>query len=91
MGDTKKGLGFIRKAMGLARKSMAKKHQAIAHLVKSRLLSQRRPGLIQESLEKDLALSLEMGTSLLTQKIRYAYNAPGAFVMVAKKIPEPEA
>jgi class 3 adenylate cyclase/tetratricopeptide (TPR) repeat protein len=91
LGDTKKGLGFIRKAMSLARKSMAKKHRAIAYLVKSRLLSPRRPDQIQKSLEKALALSLEMGTSLLTQKIRYAHKVPGAFSTDAKKVPEPNA
>ena len=91
LGDTKKGLAFIRKAMTLARKSRAKKHLAIAHLAKSRLLSQRRPDRIQASLEKALALSLEMGTSLLTQKIRYAYTAPGASAMDAKNVSQPHA
>ena len=91
LGDAQKGLDFIRKAMILARKSSAKKHQAIALLAKSRLLSPRRPNQVQKSLEKALALSLEMGTSLLTQKIRSAKNAPSAFTMDVKKFPNPKA
>ncbi len=79
LGDNKKGLDFIRKAMNLARKSGAKKHQALALLTKSQLLSQNRPRLIQQSLEKALTLSLEMGTRLLTQKIRHTYKTIGAF------------
>jgi tetratricopeptide (TPR) repeat protein len=79
LGDNKKGLDFIRKAMNLAQKSGAKKHQALAFLAKSRLLSQSRPGLVQRSLEKALTLSLEMGTGLLTQKIRHAYKTTGTF------------
>jgi len=74
LGDNKKGLDSIRKAMNLTRKSGAKKQTAQALLAKSRLLSQSRPSLIQKSLEKALTLSLEMGTRLLTQKIRYAYK-----------------
>ena len=70
LGDNKKGLDFIRRALNLARKSGAKKHQALSLLAKSRLLSRNRPGLVQRSLEKALTLSLEMGTRLLTQKIR---------------------
>ena len=89
LGDTKKGLAFIRNAMTLARKSKAKKHLAIAHLAKSRLLSQRRPDLIRMSLEEALALSLAMGTSLLTRKIRDALTASEIFAMDAKKIPHP--
>ena len=77
LGDNKKGLDSIRKAMNLTRKSGAKKQTAQALLAKSRLLSQSRPSLIQKSLEKALTLSLEMGTRLLTQKIRYAYKTMG--------------
>jgi class 3 adenylate cyclase/tetratricopeptide (TPR) repeat protein len=77
LGDNKKGLDSIRKAMNLTRKSGAKKQTAQALLTKSRLLSQSRPSLIQKSLEKALTLSLEMGTRLLTQKIRYAYKTMG--------------
>jgi hypothetical protein len=77
LGDNKKGLDSIRKAMTLTRKSGAKKQTAQALLAKSRLLSQSRPSLIQTSLEKALTLSLEMGTRLLTQKIRYAYKTMG--------------
>jgi hypothetical protein len=77
LGDNKKGLDSIRKAMNLTRKSGAKKQTAQALLTKSRLLSQSRPSLIQKSLEKALTLSLEMGTRLLTQKIRYAYKTVG--------------
>ncbi len=79
LGDNKKGLDFIRKAMNLAQKSGAKKHQALALLVKSQLLSQNRPSLIQKSLENALTLSLEMGTRLLTQKIRYACKTMKVF------------
>jgi len=75
LGESKKGLYFIRKAMHLARKSGAKKHLALALLAKGRLLSQNRPDLIQKCLEKALTASLEMRTRLLTQKIRYAYKA----------------
>ena len=85
LGDTKKGLAFVRKALILAQKSRSKKHLAIAYLTRSRLLSPRRPDLIQKSLEKALALSLEMGTSHLTQKIRSGNNAPGTFAMDVKK------
>jgi len=77
LGDNKKGLDFIRRALNLARKSGAKKQTAQALLAKSRLLSQSRPILIQKSLEKALTLSLEMGTRHLTQKIRYAYKTMG--------------
>ncbi len=77
LGDNKKGLDSIRRAMTLTRKSGAKKQTAQALLAKSRLLSQSRPSLIQKSLEKALTLSLEMGTRLLTQKIRYAYKTMG--------------
>jgi tetratricopeptide (TPR) repeat protein len=77
LGDNKKGLDSIRKAMNLARKSGAKKQTAQALLSKSRLLSQTRPRLVQKSLEKALTLSLEMETRLLTQKIRYAYKTMG--------------
>ena len=77
LGDNKKGLDSIRKAMNLTRKSGAKKQTAQALLAKSRLLSESRPSLIQKSLEKALTLSLEMGTRLLTQKIRYAYKTMG--------------
>ena len=79
LGDNKKGLGFIHKAINLARKSGAKKHQAIALLARSRLLSQSRPGLIRDSLEKALVLSLEMETRLLTQNIRHSFKTIGAF------------
>ncbi|MBW2196318.1 MAG: AAA family ATPase [Deltaproteobacteria bacterium] len=79
LGDKKKGLDFTRKALNLARKSGAKKHQALALLAKSQLLSQNRPSLIQKSLEKALALSLEMGTRLLTQKIRHAHKTIDSF------------
>jgi class 3 adenylate cyclase/tetratricopeptide (TPR) repeat protein len=75
LGDNKKGLYFIRKAMNLALKSGAKKHQAIALLVRSLLLSRSRPGLIRESLEKALILSLEMETCLLTQRIQQAQES----------------
>ncbi len=85
LGDKKKGLGFIGKAMNLARKSGAKKHQAIALLAKSRLLSQSRPGLVQRSLENALTLSLEMGANLLTQKIRSAYEMMGNLGMESEK------
>ena len=78
LGDNKKGLGFIRRAMNLARNSGTKKHQAIALLARSRLLSQSRPSLIRDSLEKALILSFEMGTRLLTEKIRHAYKTIGA-------------
>jgi class 3 adenylate cyclase/tetratricopeptide (TPR) repeat protein len=78
-GDNKRGLDFTRKALALARKSGAKKHQALALFAKSRLLSRDRPGLIQKSLENALTLSLEMGTRLLTEKIRHAYKTIGAF------------
>jgi len=77
LGDNKKGLDSIRKAMNLTRKSGAKKQTAQALLSKSRLLSQSRPSLIQASLEKALTLSLEMGTRLLTQNIRNAYKTMG--------------
>ena len=83
LGDNKKGLDFTRRALNLARKSGAKKHQALSLLAKSRLLSQSCPGVIQKSLENALTLSLEMGTRLLTQKIRYAYRTMGAFEMDA--------
>jgi tetratricopeptide (TPR) repeat protein len=79
LGDNKKGLDFIRRALNLALKSGAKKHQALALLVKSRLLSQNRPGLVRRSLENALTLSLEMETRLLTQKIRNAYKKIGAY------------
>jgi class 3 adenylate cyclase/tetratricopeptide (TPR) repeat protein len=88
LGDRNKGLDCIRRALYLAQKSDSKKHQAQALLVKSRLLSQSRPGLIQESLDKALTLSLEMGTRLLTQKIRHAYGTMDAFEMDSKKAPE---
>jgi class 3 adenylate cyclase/tetratricopeptide (TPR) repeat protein len=78
LGDNKKGLDFIRRALNLARKSGAKKHQALALLAKSRLLSQSRPNLIQEALENALTLSLEMRTRLLTQKIRHTYKTMDA-------------
>jgi len=78
-GDNKRGLYFTRRALALARKSGAKKHQALALLAKSRLLSQNRPGLIQKSLENALTLSLGMGTRLLTEKIRHAYKTIGEF------------
>jgi tetratricopeptide (TPR) repeat protein len=74
LGDNKKGLDSIRKAMDLVRKSGAKKQKAQALLAKSRILSKNRPDLIQKSLDKALTLSLEMGTRLLTQKIRNAYK-----------------
>jgi len=90
LGDNKMGLGFIGKAMNLARKSGAKKHQAIALLAKSRLLSQSRPGLVQRSLENALTLSLEMGANLLTQKIRYAYGTMGTFEMDSEKALKPQ-
>lgn len=79
LGDRKKGLVFIRKAMNLAEKSGAKKHQAQALLTKTRLLSQSRPGWIQKALDKALTLSLEMDTRLLTQKINNAYQKKGTF------------
>jgi tetratricopeptide (TPR) repeat protein len=90
LGDKKKGLGFIGKAINLARKSGSKKHQAIALLAKSRLLSQSRPGLVQRSLENALTLSLEMGANLLTQKIRSAYEMMGNLGMESKKALKPQ-
>jgi class 3 adenylate cyclase/tetratricopeptide (TPR) repeat protein len=90
LGDKKKSLVFIGKAMNLARKSGAKKHQAIALLAKSRFLSQSRPGLVQRSLENALTLSLEMGTNLLSQKIRYAYETMGNFGTESKKALKPQ-
>jgi hypothetical protein len=83
LGDNKKGLDFIRRALNLARKSGAKKHQALALLAKSQLLSHNRPGLIQKSLENAHTLSLEMGTRLLTEKIRHTYKTMDAFEMDA--------
>jgi class 3 adenylate cyclase/tetratricopeptide (TPR) repeat protein len=86
LGDNKKGLDFIRRALNLALKSGAKKHQALALLAKSRLLSQNRPGLVRRSLENALTLSLEMGTRLLTQKIRHTHKTMDAFEMDYKKV-----
>jgi class 3 adenylate cyclase/tetratricopeptide (TPR) repeat protein len=77
LGDKKRGLDFIRKALNIARKSGSKKHQAIALLTKSQLLSRIRPGLKKKSLENALTLSLEMGTRLLTEKIRHDYKTTG--------------
>jgi Double zinc ribbon len=78
LGDKKRGLDFIRKALNLARKSGSKKHQAVALLTKSQLLSHSRPGLIKRSLENAQTLSLEMRTRLLAEKIRLAYKTTGA-------------
>jgi class 3 adenylate cyclase/tetratricopeptide (TPR) repeat protein len=78
LGDKKRGLDYIRRALNIARKSGSKKHQAIALLTKSQLLSPNRPGLIKKSLEYALTLSLEMGTCLLTEKIRHAYKTISA-------------
>ena len=72
LGDKKRGLYFIRKALNLAQKSGAKKHQAQALNIKAQLLRRSRPGEARRSFGEALALSEEMGTILLTERIRQA-------------------
>jgi tetratricopeptide (TPR) repeat protein len=72
LGEKEKGLYFVRKALGIATKSGAKKHQARALLVKGRLMAQTRPGLARRYLEKALALATEIGTVLLVERIEQA-------------------
>ena len=69
LGDNKKGLYFVRKAINLAQKNGAKKHHARALLIRGQLLSRTRLGLAQRSLGKAIALSREMNTRLLSARI----------------------
>jgi class 3 adenylate cyclase/tetratricopeptide (TPR) repeat protein len=73
-GDNKRGLYFIRKALNLAQKNGAKKHHARALIIKAQLLSLSRPGVARRSFSEALALSEEMGTILLTKRIRQSMS-----------------
>lgn len=72
--DRKKGLGFIRKALDLAEKSKSKKHLARALFLRGQILSETRPGLARNALERALGFSRQMGTSFLTEKVRLALD-----------------
>jgi tetratricopeptide (TPR) repeat protein len=72
--DRKKSLYFIRKALNMAQKSGAKKHQAKALLVRGKLLAKTRPNVAEQSFQKALDLSQEMGTRLLTKNILHLKN-----------------
>ncbi len=75
MGERKKGLDFIRRAMRLAERHGVRKHQARALLVRGRLLKGTHPSLARRSLEKALSLSEKMGTRLLSIQIRQELQA----------------
>jgi hypothetical protein len=68
-GERKRGLDFLNRAIRLARKSGARKHEAKALFIKGRILADVRPGLARLALEQALALSGAMGTRLLTERI----------------------
>jgi class 3 adenylate cyclase/tetratricopeptide (TPR) repeat protein len=72
LGEKEKGLYFVRKALTIANKTGAKKHQARALLVKGRLMAQNSPGLARRYLEKALAIATEIGTVLLIERIEQA-------------------
>ena len=72
LGEKKKGLYFIGKALDIANKSGAKKHQARALLVKARLMAQTRPNLACNHLEKALTLANKIGVVLLAERIELA-------------------
>ena len=73
MGERKKGLDFIKRAMRLAERHGVRKHQARALLVRGRLLKGTHPSFARRSLEKALSLSEKMGTLLLSIQIRQAF------------------
>ncbi len=70
LGDRKKGLAFIGKALRLAGQSRARKHQARAFLVKAALVKKTRPAMARRFLKEALAMSEKMGTRLLSRRIR---------------------
>ena len=72
LGDRKKGLVFIGKALRLAEQSRARKHQARALLVKAALVKKTRPAMARRFLKEALVLSEKMGTRLLNDSIRLA-------------------
>lgn len=69
LGDRRKGLAFIAKAIRSAEQSGAQKHQAQALLVKASLLKKTRTEMSQRLLQKALVLSEKMGARLLTDRI----------------------
>ena len=72
LGQKEKGLYFVRKALSMADKTGAKKHQARALLVQGRLMAQNRPGLARRHLERALALAAEVRAVLLVEQINRA-------------------
>jgi class 3 adenylate cyclase/tetratricopeptide (TPR) repeat protein len=68
-GERKRGLDFLNRAIRLARKSGARKHEAKALFFKGRILADVRPGPARLALEQALALSRAMGTRRLTERI----------------------
>jgi tetratricopeptide (TPR) repeat protein len=68
-GDRERGLAFAGRALRLARNTGARKHEARALCMKARILMKSRPGLALKSLKQALAMSLAMGTRLLTERI----------------------
>jgi len=67
-----KALYFARKALGLATKSHAKKHQALALLLRARLIARTRPRASREHLDRALSLAEEMGTPVVRKRILHA-------------------
>ncbi|MBW1924026.1 MAG: tetratricopeptide repeat protein [Deltaproteobacteria bacterium] len=70
MGERKKGFAFLRKALDLAERNGARRHQARALLLKGRFLRKTRPAEGRKCLERALRLSEEMGTIRLSHRIR---------------------
>jgi class 3 adenylate cyclase/tetratricopeptide (TPR) repeat protein len=75
MGERKKGLDFIKRAMRLSQRHGVRKHQARALLVRGRLLKGTHPSLARSSLERALSLSEKMGTHLLSNQIQQELQA----------------
>jgi tetratricopeptide (TPR) repeat protein len=69
LGQKEKGLYFVRKALSIADRTGAKKHQARALLVKGRLMARNRPGIARRHLQSALALAREIGALLLVERI----------------------
>ncbi len=77
-GQKEKGLDFVRKALQLARRSGARKHEAKALFVRGRILAESRPKTALRSLDRARALANQMGTRNLARQITREIKAVNA-------------
>lgn len=71
-GERERALSFAGKGLKLARQTGARKHEAGALYAKAQILMKTRADLALKALREALAMSKEMGTRLLTERIERA-------------------